>query len=127
MVGLPEPKENRTQNNVFDGLLSRLAMIREDDYILMYVIGTKELRGLWQADGKPFYDETRIWPDRIYPFRCKMKCSSYNFEKFLKLNDINDLRNNGKLWTWSLQRASGANAMFSISNQKNLRFYWMNI
>lgn len=30
----------------------------------MYVIGTKELRGLWQANGKPFYDNTPIWTDR---------------------------------------------------------------
>lgn len=118
LVGLPEPKETRSQNNVFDGLLSRLAAIKEDDYILMYIIGTKELRGLWQAEGRPFYDETLVWTDRIYPFRCKIKCSSYNFESSLKLNDINDLRNTGKLWTWALQRASGANAMFSMSNKE---------
>lgn len=118
LVGLPEPRETRSQNNIFDGLLSRLAAIREDDYILMYVIGTKELRGLWQADGKPFYDNTPVWSDRLYPFRCKIKCSLYNFENSLKLNDINDLRNTGKIWTWALQRASGANAMFSISNKE---------
>lgn len=118
LVGLPEPKETRNQNNIFDGLLSRLTAIREDDYILMYVIGTKELRGLWQADGKPFYDDAPIWADRVYPFRCKIKYASYNFEYALKLNDINDLRNIGKLWTWALQRTSGANAMFSISNSE---------
>ncbi len=118
LVGLPEPKETRNQNNTFDGLLSRLTAIREDDYILMYVIGTKELRGLWQADGKPFYDNAPIWTDRIYPFRCKIKYASYNFEHALKLNDINDLRNSGKLWTWALQRTSGSNAMFSISNNE---------
>lgn len=118
LVGLPEPKETRSQNSIFDGLLSRLAAIREDDYILMYVIGTKELRGLWKADGRPFYDDTPVWSDRTYPFRCKIKYAPYNFECALKLNDINDLRNTGKLWTWALQRASGANAMFSISNYK---------
>lgn len=118
LVGLPEPKETRSRSNVFDGLLSRLAVVREDDYILMYVIGTKELRGLWQAEGRPFYDETSVWTDRVYPFRCKIKCSPYYFEKPLKLNDISDLRNSGKLWTWALQRASGSNAMFSISNKE---------
>lgn len=118
LVGLPEPKDSRSRNNIFDGLLSRLASIQEDDYILMYIIGTKELRGLWQADGKPFYDNTFVWPDRNYPFRCKIKCSPYNFEHALKLNDINDLRNTGKIWTWALQRTSGSNAMFSISNKE---------
>lgn len=33
LVGLPEPKETRNRNNIFDGLLSRLAVIQEDDYI----------------------------------------------------------------------------------------------
>jgi len=118
LVGLPEPKETRSKNNIFDGLLSRVSSVREDDYILMYIIGTKELRGLWQAEGKPFYDTTPVWTDRIYPFRCKIKCSQYNFQNVLRLNDINDLRSNGKIWTWALQRASGSNAMFSISNQE---------
>lgn len=118
IVGLPEPKDSRSKDNVFDGLLSRIACVKEDDYILMYVIGSKELRGVWQADGNPYYDESAIWEDRIYPFRCKIKCSKYNFKKALNLNDINDLRNTGKIWTWALQRASGSNSMFSISNDE---------
>ena len=116
IIGIPEAKESRMHDNVFDGLLSRIACIKEDDYVLMYIINKKELRGVWQADGEPYYDETKIWSDRIYPFRCKIKCSKYNFDNSLNLNDINDLRNLGKIWTWSLQRASGSNSMFSISN-----------
>lgn len=117
LVGLPEPKaESRNAKNVFDGLLSRLAVIKENDYILMYVTGVQELRGVWQADGEPFYEELPVWPDKTYPFRCKIRCSEYNFENPLKLNDINDLINSGKIWTWALQRASGSNSMFSISN-----------
>lgn len=60
IVGLPEPKESRSANNIFDGLLSRLAVIKENDYILMYVTGKQELRGVWQADGEPFL--------KIHPF-----------------------------------------------------------
>lgn len=118
IVGLPEPKESRSANNIFDGLLSRLAVIKENDYILMYVTGKQELRGVWQADGEPFFEDTPIWQDRIYPFRCKIKCSEYNFLVPLKLNDINDLISSGKIWTWALQRASGSNSMFSISNNE---------
>lgn len=119
LVGLPEPKDNSPRNKtVFDGLLSRLAAIKENDYILMYVAGKKELRGVWQAEGKPFYDETKVWEDRIYPFRCKIKCTEYNFTNPISLNDVNDLRNSGKIWTWALQRTSGTNAMFSISDQE---------
>ena len=119
IVGLPEPKDGKQHDNVFDAMLSRLSMIRENDYILMYITRTKELRGVWQADGAPFYDNSPVWvDDRLYPFRCKIKISEYCFEKPLLLNDINDLRNNNRIWTWSLERATGANAMFSISNQE---------
>lgn len=118
LVGLPEPNDGKSKNNVFDAMLSRLSMIRENDFILMYITGSKELRGVWKADGVPFYDETQVWFDRIYPFRCKIKTSEYCFEKSLLLNDITDLRNNNKIWTWAFQRASGTNAMFSISNQE---------
>ena len=116
IVGLPEAKDSKQHDNVCDGLLSRLACIKEDDYILMYITGAKELRGVWQADGEPYYEESTIWDDKIYPFRCKIKCSEFNFTNSLSLNDINDLRNNGKIWTWALQRANGSDAMFSISN-----------
>lgn len=116
LVGIPEPKESRSRDNIFDGLLSRLACIKENDYILMYIIGTKELRGVWRADGAPFYDQTQVWADRVYPFRCRIKPSEFCFDNPLKLNNINDLRNNGKIWTWSLQRASGSNSMFSVSD-----------
>lgn len=118
LVGVPEPKEGRNKKHTFDGLISRLVSIREDDYILMYVTGTKELRGLWQAEGKAFYDTTPVWTDRIYPFRCKIRGSQYNFQNPLKLNDISDLQNSGKIWTWALQRPSCSNAMFSISNSE---------
>ena len=118
LVGIPEPNSGRYENSVFDAMLSRLSMIRENDYILMYITGSKELRGVWKADGTPFYDTVPVWTDRLYPFRCKIKISEYCFDKALLLNDITDLRNNNKIWTWSLQRATGTNAMFSISNHE---------
>ena len=118
LVGLPEPKESKSHDNIFDAMLSRIAMIKENDYILIYVIGCKELRGVWKVDGSPFYDEKAVWNDRKYPYRCRIKTSEYCFENPLMLNDINDLRNNNILWTWALQRSTGTNAMFSISNQE---------
>ena len=126
IVGIPEPKKSIKQDSVSDGLLSRLACIKDEDYILMYIAGSKELRGVWQADGEPYYEETRVWNDKIYPFRCRIKYSSYNFSNYLKLNDINDLRNNGKIWTWTLQRPSGkgANSIFSITDYEfNILLY----
>ena len=118
IIGLPEPKQSTSHDNIFDGLLSRLAGVKEDDYVLLYVIKEKVLRGVWQIDGQPFYEEDHIWEDRLYPFRCRIKWSKYNFQQPLRLDDINDLRNSGKIWTWSLERATGSNSMFSISDSE---------
>lgn len=102
LVGLPDPKsDGQNANSVFDSLLSKLAVIKENDYILMYVIGVQELRGVWQAVGKPFYNESQVWPDKNYPFRCNIKYSEYSFENPLKLKRINDLINSGKILTWA--------------------------
>ena len=120
IVAIPEPKEDsRNRNNIFDGLASRLAGVKEDDYVLMYVTKpAKQLRGVWQVEGVPFYEETHVWPDRLYPFRCRIRWSPYSFTYFLSIDDVNDLCNSGKIWTWSLKRATGSNSMFSISDNE---------
>ena len=118
LVAIPEAKEGSRHDNVMDGLLSRLYAIKENDYVLMYNIGSKKLKGVWQVEGVPFYDESPVWQDRIYPFRCIIRCSEYNFTNSLDLDDINDLRNAGRIWTWALQRATGTNSVFSISNSE---------
>lgn len=41
-----------------------------------------------------------------------------NFTAPLHLHDIYDLQNEGKIWSFALKRASGTNAMFSISNDQ---------
>lgn len=119
IVGLPEAvsgsKNERATN---DALLSRMAIVKEGDYILFYVTGVKELRGIWKAVGLPFYDETLVWDDKIYPFRYRLESTQYSFINPLHLNDIFDLRNSGRIWTFALNRASGTNAMFSISDSE---------
>lgn len=109
-----------------DALISRFAGIKEDDYVLMYVTKpVMQIRGVWQIEGAPFYDPTPVWPPRIddktkethlYPLRCRIRWSKYNFTKYLSRNDIFDLQSTGKLWTWAFDRASGSNSLFSISN-----------
>ena len=117
IVGLPEATPgSKTEQSTNDALISRLAIVKEGDYILFYVTGVKELRGIWRAVGSPFYDQTSVWDEKIYPYRFRIESTEYGFKKPLRLNDIYDLRNSGKIWTFALNRASGANAMFSISN-----------
>jgi hypothetical protein len=119
LVGLPGASEDsRNEHSTNDALLSRMAIVREEDYILFYVTGLKELRGIWKAVGHSFYDNTVVWPDKIYPYRHRIESTEFSFGTPLKLNDIFDLRNSGKIWTFSLNRASGTNAMFSISNSE---------
>lgn len=117
IVGLPEASaESKNKHATNEALLSRMAIVKEGDYVLFYVTGIKELRGIWRAIGQPFYDITPVWKDKLYPFRFRLESTEYSFEKPLRLNDIFDLRNSGKIWTFALNRASGTNAMFSISN-----------
>lgn len=118
LVAIPEPKDSPKKNEVTDALISRLSGIKEDDYVLIYVIKTQSLFGVWKIKGLPFYEETQVWTDRLYPFRCRIEWSDYCFQNVLKLKDINDLRNAGKIWTWALERAHGSNAMFSISDSE---------
>ncbi|HVI39400.1 MAG TPA: EVE domain-containing protein [Anaerovoracaceae bacterium] len=117
LVGLPEGRaDSKNEKAVNDALLSRAAIIKDGDYILFYVAGSKELRGIWKASGEPFYDETPVWEDKIYPFRFRLSSTEFSFDNPLRLHDIYDLQNMGKIWTFALNRASGSNAMFSISN-----------
>lgn len=117
IVGLPEVSpDSKNANNTIDGLISRLSLIKENDYILFYITGKKELRGLWKACGDAFYDETPVWTDKIYPFRYRLSNTEYSFENSLHLHDIFDLQNAGKIWTFALKRASGSNAVFSITD-----------
>jgi len=119
LVGLPEaPAESIKRNSVNDTLISRLAIVKDGDYILFYIIGLKELWGIWKADGNAFYDETTVWNDNIYPFRFRLKSTEYSFTKPLRLHDIYDLQNIGKIWSFAINRASGSNAMFSISDEE---------
>jgi len=115
IVGLPKGNTPKTQHE----LLSRMAIIKDKDHVLFYVTEAKELRGVWKAVGEPFYEETTVWEDDTYPIRFRIDCTEYNFANSLRLNDIYDLRNSGKLWAWSLRRNNNAtNAAFSIPNSE---------
>ena len=117
LVGLPEAKANsRSKNVVTDALLSRMALVKDGDYVLFYIAGIKELRGMWKATGEAFFDDSSVWDDKVYPYRFRLTSTEYSFDNPLRLHDIFDLQNMGKIWTFALNRASGTNAMFSISD-----------
>lgn len=120
LAGIP----NHEKDQYNDALISRMASIKKDDLVLFYITESKELHGIFRASDKPFFDSTPVWDNesnnRLYPYRVRIENSNYVFENPIKLNDVYDLKDNGLLWTFSLQRpGSGAsNAMFSITNDE---------
>jgi len=109
--------------NIQDALISRMALIRKNDFVLFYIIGKKELRGVYKVLECPFYDMTQVWAKtddgQIYPLRIRIDNSDYTFSNPICLSDIYDLRDNGKIWTFALKRPTGTrNAMFSISDHE---------
>lgn len=106
--------------NTMDALISRMALIREGDHVLFYITGKKELRGVFKAQSRPFYDTQKIWPqeEQLYPLRIRIDNSKYVFPTPIRLSDIYDLRDTGKIWTFTLKRFMTTNVMFSISDQE---------
>ena len=49
-----------------------------------------------------FFDESRVWSDDLYPYRIRFKNTPYHYDAPLELHDIYDLRNEGKIWNFSL-------------------------
>lgn len=109
-----------TKPDINDQLISRMVMIRPDDRILFYIKGKKEIHGVYRAVDRVFYDEEPVWSipeNKAFPYRIKIDNSAYVFKQPLFLSDIYDLRDSGKLWTFSLERPSGrGNSMFAISD-----------
>jgi hypothetical protein len=107
-----------------DSLLSRMSIIRKGDLLLFYIVGKKEIRGVYQAKEKAFFDVTPVWPEndkkQIYPYRVSFEASQFTFQNSISLSDIYDLKDQGLIWTFTLNRPNGtANALFSITNGRN--------
>jgi hypothetical protein len=112
---------NGNKAHINDALISRMAMIRKDDYVLFYITVAKELRGVYKVLELPFFDDTVVWKPtekgQIYPFRIRIDNTIYSFVNPIFLSDIHDLKDQGLIWTFSLHRNMYAsNALFSISD-----------
>lgn len=87
------PYKNKA--NTMDALISRMALIREGDH-----------------------DTQKIWPqeEQLYLLRIRIDNSKYVFPTPIQLSDIYDLRDTGKIWTFTLKRFMTTNVMFPISD-----------
>ena len=119
VVGIPcASPGSRNEAATNDALISRMSAVRDGDYIFFYVTSENALYGIWKIDGAPFYDADPIWDNSVYPYRTRFTNTQYNYHAPLKLHDILDMQNEGKIWNFALKRASGSNAMFSLSDQE---------
>jgi len=67
------------------------------DMFIFYVTHWKEFRDVYEISSKPFYDEEPLWPDKLYPWRIKIKRI---FQGKVSINEVFDkllfITNRGK-------------------------------
>ena len=84
-------------------IISSFEAVKPGDFIFFYVTGIGAY-GLWKATSRPFFDESDIFgeEEQAYPYRICFEPSIRYFPKPVPLNDILDLRDKGKIWTFDL-------------------------
>lgn len=84
-------------------VIAGFAGIKVGDFVFFYV-KNKGIYGLWRVVLGPFYDETPIWSDttQLYPYRVCFEPIVRKFSKPVVMNDILDLKDKGRIWTFDL-------------------------
>jgi HKD family nuclease/predicted RNA-binding protein len=47
--------------------------VKIGDIITFYIAGAKQFSGVYRAASEPFEDRTRLWPDKLYPWRVRIE------------------------------------------------------
>jgi hypothetical protein len=99
VYGCVMPSKEWNRGEIVSGILS----IQTGDLVFFYV-KNKGVYGLWKVIGEPFFDETRIWPskEQTFPYRFSFEAAVGQFEKPISLNDVLDLHDKGRIWTFDL-------------------------
>lgn len=110
---LPSTERNRAE--VVAGVLS----VQLGDFVFFYV-KSKGIYGVWKVTGDPYYDETAVWsnPDQLYPFRINFEPSIGAFPKPVSLNDVLDLRDKGRIWSFDLNPVQQKN-QYKITSEES--------
>ena len=65
------------KNELVWGVTSRhknkIIRVEPGDRLVMYVIGEKRIKGIYEAVSKPYEDETEIFHGGVYPYRVKLR------------------------------------------------------
>ncbi len=96
---LESPKKDQFNADI----VASLSCIKKDDYVFFYV-RQAGIVGLWQVSLGPFLDSTKLWTDneQMYPYRVCFDPIVREFPNHIDMNDIYDLMDNGKIWTFDL-------------------------
>lgn len=99
VYGCVMPSKEWNRGEIVSGILS----IQTGDLVFFYV-KNKGVYGLWKVIGEPYFDETRIWPskEQAFPYRFSFEASVGQFEEPISLNDVLDLHDKGRIWTFDL-------------------------
>jgi hypothetical protein len=99
VYGCVMPGSERNRAEVVAGVLS----IRPDDLVFFYV-KNQGVYGLWRVSGEPYFDETKVWDsdEQLFPFRFSFVPAVGQFSHPVLLNDVLDLRDKGRIWTFDL-------------------------
>lgn len=90
-------------NQINSEVIASFAGIKVGDFIFFYV-KNKGIYGLWRVSRGPFYDTIPIWENtaQLYPYRVCFESIVRKFSKPIAMNDMLDLRDKGKIWTFDL-------------------------
>lgn len=94
---MPNTAWNRAE--VIAGVFS----IQPGDLVFFYV-KNKGIFGLWRIVGEPYFDATKVWSDeeRLFPYRFSLEPTVGYFPRPVALNDVLDLHDKGRVWTFDL-------------------------
>ncbi|RME47885.1 MAG: EVE domain-containing protein [Caldilineae bacterium] len=118
VYGCVKPNKEWNRAEIIAGMQS----IVPGDLVFFYV-KNKGVYGLWKTVGTPYYDDTQIWPDNTqkYPYRFSFEPTVGSFPKPISLNDILDLRDKGRIWTFDLNPVQQKNQYkITMSEAKEL-------
>ena len=99
-------------------VISCIMGVKPGDFIFFYVKNLG-IYGLWKVTTIPFYNKERIWTasDQKYPFRFCFEPTVRSFPNPVALDDILDLKDQGKIWTFDLGSLARKNIYTITSNE----------
>ena len=99
VYGCVEPKREWNQAEIIAGIKT----IQSGDLVFFYV-KNRGVYGIWRVTDTPFYDKLPIWSndEQMYPYRFLFEATVGDFPIPVDLNDILDLRDRGRMWTFDL-------------------------